>query len=212
MTHGTRWPVYALAAALVTGLLWWLATAPELAPEPPIAATPTDSGVASPIAAPSDETQRVPATAVTPLLADAVPGGPTARFTGRCLAAESGAPIAGCEVKTSADGPVLARTGPDGTFDLTTALEPSGGAYLLAVPADYTDQRLYRLNLETLTTEDLGAIATPLLGYDFVYAIAAAPPGLGPGIVEIPAVSRAGLVVLSMLLATAALWRARRLA
>ena len=79
-------------------------------------------------------------------------------------------------------------------------------------PADYADQRLYRLNLETLTTEDLGAIATPLPGYDFVYAIAAAPPGLGPGIVESPAVSRAGLVVLSMLLATAALWRARRLA
>lgn len=91
-------------------------------------------------------------------------------------------------------------------------ISPSGGAYLLAVPADYADQRLYRLNLETLTTEDLGAIATPSPGYDFVYAIAAAPRGLGPSIVEIPAVSRTGLVVLAMLLATAAVWRARRLA
>lgn len=91
-------------------------------------------------------------------------------------------------------------------------ISPSGGAYLLAVPADYTDQRLYRLNLETLTTENLGAIATPLPGYDFVHAIAAAPAGLGPNIVEVPAVSPSGLAVLAMLLATAAVWRARCLA
>ncbi len=91
-------------------------------------------------------------------------------------------------------------------------ISPSGGAYLLAVPADYADQRLYRLNLETLTTEDLGAIATPSPGYDFVHAIAAAPRGLGPSIVEIPAASRTGLAVLGMLLASAALLRARRLA
>jgi hypothetical protein len=93
-------------------------------------------------------------------------------------------------------------------FDISAG----GGAYLLVEPADFADQRLYRLNLETLTTEDLGVIATPLPGYDFVHAIAAAPTGLGPGTVEVPAVSRTGLVVLAMLLATAAVWRARRLA
>ena len=130
MPHRTRWTVFALAVALVTGLLWWLATAPELAPVPSIAATPTDSDVTAPIAAPSDAAQRVPAAAVTSLLADAASGGPTARFTGRCLVAESGAPIAGCGVKTSPDGPVLAHSGPDGMFDLTTALDPSGKAYL----------------------------------------------------------------------------------
>lgn len=89
-------------------------------------------------------------------------------------------------------------------------ISESGGAYLLVVPADYADQRLYRLNLDTLTTEDLGAIATPFSGYDFVHAIAAAPRGVGPGIVEIPAVSRSGLAVLAMLLAAAALLQARR--
>lgn len=91
-------------------------------------------------------------------------------------------------------------------------ISPGGVAYLLAAPAGGAQARLYRLNLETLTTEDLGAIATPSPGLDFVYAIAAPPPGLGPSIVEVPALSRSGLVVLAMLLAAAALWRARRLA
>jgi hypothetical protein len=40
-------------------------------------------------------------------------------------------------------------------------ISPSGEAYLLAHPEDWTEARLYRLNLETLETEDLGAIATP---------------------------------------------------
>lgn len=91
-------------------------------------------------------------------------------------------------------------------------ISPSGGAYLLAVPADYADQRLYRLNLETLTTEDLGAIETSSPGEDFVSAIAAAPLRLGPSVVEVPAASRTGLAVLATLLAAAALWQARRLA
>lgn len=90
-------------------------------------------------------------------------------------------------------------------------ISPSGEAYLLAHSEDWTEARLYRLNLETLVTEDLGAIATPSPGGDFVYAIAAAPLGLGPSIVEIPAVSRGGLVLLALLLATAALLLARRL-
>lgn len=91
-------------------------------------------------------------------------------------------------------------------------IAPNGSAYLLAIPADYSDQRLYRLNLESLTTEDLGAIATPSPGYDFVFAIAAAPLGLAGSVVEIPAVSLSGLALLAILLATAALLRARRLA
>ena len=90
-------------------------------------------------------------------------------------------------------------------------ISPSGEAYLLAHSEDWTEARLYRLNLETLGTEDLGAIATPSPGEDFVYAIAAAPQGLGPSVVEIPAVSRTGLALLAMLLAAAALLRARRL-
>lgn len=90
-------------------------------------------------------------------------------------------------------------------------ISPGGEAYLLALPEDGSEARLYRLNLETLGTQDLGAIATPSPGGDFVFAIAAAPRGLGPSIVEIPAVSLSGLVVLAMLLATAAVWRARRL-
>ena len=88
-------------------------------------------------------------------------------------------------------------------------ISPSGGAYLLADTANYGAQRLYRLDIETLTTEDLGAIATPSPGPTFVSAIAAAPAGLG-AVVEVPAVSSAGLVALSLLLAMAAIQRSRR--
>lgn len=90
-------------------------------------------------------------------------------------------------------------------------ISPGGDAYLLAHSEDGIEARLYRLNLETLTTEDLGAIATPSPGPAFVSAIAAAPAGLG-AVVEVPAVSSAGLVALAVLLAAAALLRARRLA
>jgi hypothetical protein len=88
-------------------------------------------------------------------------------------------------------------------------ISPGGEAYLLAHTEDWTEARLYRLNLETLTTEDLGAIATPSPGGNFVYAIAAAPAGLG-AVVEVPAASSAGLAALALLLAMAAVRRSRR--
>lgn len=90
-------------------------------------------------------------------------------------------------------------------------ISPGGDAYLLTHSEDWTEARLYRLNLDTLATEDLGAIATPFPGQDFVFAIAAPPAGLG-SVVEVPAASSAGLAALALLLAMAAIRRSRRAA
>lgn len=85
-------------------------------------------------------------------------------------------------------------------------ISAGGTAYLLAEPPDFVGQRLYRLNLETLTTVDLGAIGLPP-GSSYVHGIAVAPPRLTA--LEIPTLSRFGVATLSLLLAAAALWRSR---
>lgn len=87
-------------------------------------------------------------------------------------------------------------------FDISAG----GTAYLLAEPPGLAGQRLYRLNLETLTTEDLGEIGMPI-GGSYVHGIAAAPTGLTAGALEIPTLSYSGLAALSLLLAGAALRR-----
>lgn len=89
-------------------------------------------------------------------------------------------------------------------FDISAG----GTAYLLAEPPGFAGQRLYRLNLETLATEDLGAIGMPP-GGSYVHGIAVAPPGPTAGAAEIPALSYGGLAALSLLLAGAALRRWR---
>lgn len=83
-----------------------------------------------------------------------------------------------------------------------------GTAYLLAEPPEFAGQRLYRLNLESLATEDLGAIAMPPGGW-YVHGIAIAPPDPTLGALEIPTLSRIGLAALSLSLACAALRRSR---
>jgi len=89
-------------------------------------------------------------------------------------------------------------------FDISAG----GTAYLLAEPPGFVGQRLYRLNLETLTTEDLGVIGMPI-GGTYVHGIAVAPTGLTAGAPGIPMLSYSGLAALSLLLACAALWRWR---
>jgi hypothetical protein len=89
------------------------------------------------------------------------------------------------------------------SFDISA----SGNAYLLATPSGFVDQRLYRVNLETLTTEDLGAVETPS-GTGYIYGIAAAPPAV-PGTPEIPTLSPIGLATLLLLLGGAACYRSR---
>jgi hypothetical protein len=135
MTTGTRWTILWLLLALVAGLAWLLARGDEL----PMASVPSTAlppaAAATATEAPSDAL-REPATtapsAAEPLANDTptVATRATVRFTGRCLAAESGAPLAGCEMKTSSEGPTVARSGPDGTFDVTAEVDARGGAFL----------------------------------------------------------------------------------
>lgn len=66
---------------------------------------------------------------------------------------------------------------------------------------------LYAIDLETGETQELGTIATPPGSY--VSGIAVAPPHRTAGAPEIPALSHIGLLALSLLLASAALWRSR---
>lgn len=135
MANATRWTIVGLLLALVAGLAWLLALGDELprasAPTP----APAPAVVTTAPEAPSDML-REPAT-IAPSLADPLADGTTTaapratvRFTGRCLAAESGAPLAGCELKTEDEGPTVARSGPDGTFDVTAEVDARGGAFL----------------------------------------------------------------------------------
>lgn len=89
------------------------------------------------------------------------------------------------------------------SFDISAR----GNAYLLATPTGFVDQRLYRLNLETLTTEDLGAVATPS-GAGYIYGIAAAPPAMS-GTPDIPTLSPIGLATFLLLVGGAACCRSR---
>jgi hypothetical protein len=138
MTIGTRRWFSVIALVAIASCAWWLFLTDDIA-------LPT----ARPTTAAPQDPQRIPAaepaelakqrTAVPtaaneqlaggdPLAAGPpmVPSGNMARFTGRCLAAENGTPLADCTVKTDESGSVVARTGPDGTFDFHTELDKSG--------------------------------------------------------------------------------------
>jgi hypothetical protein len=79
-----------------------------------------------------------------------------------------------------------------------------GSAYLLGAVGPYGPQNLFGLDLESLETQDFGQIVPPS-GSDYIMGIAAAPPGFGQGVVEVPALSNLGLVALAILLAGSAL-------
>ncbi|MEO8195255.1 MAG: hypothetical protein ABI689_00890 [Thermoanaerobaculia bacterium] len=82
----------------------------------------------------------------------------------------------------------------------------NGSAYLLGAVGPYGPQHLFGLDLATLETQDFGLIVPPS-GSDYIMGIAAAPPGFGQSVVEVPALSKLGLVVLTILLAGVALRR-----
>jgi hypothetical protein len=135
MANGTRWTIVGLLLALVAGFAWLLALGDELPMASAPTAAPAPTVVATATGAPSD-VLREPATTAPSAAEPLANGTPTAatrataRFTGRCLAAESGAPLAGCELKTDSEGPTVARSGPDGTFDVTAEVDAHGGAFL----------------------------------------------------------------------------------
>lgn len=84
------------------------------------------------------------------------------------------------------------------TYEYVQDPDPGGSAHVT---------RLYRIDLASGATQELGIIPTQLGSY--VSGIAVAPPGLGAGAPEIPVLSPTGLVALSLFLAAAALWRTR---
>lgn len=87
-----------------------------------------------------------------------VPSGNMARFTGRCLAAENGTPLADCTVKLGESSPVVARTGPDGTFDFRTELDKSGRTSLRIDAAGRVPREGDFGGLRDGATEELGDI------------------------------------------------------
>lgn len=82
-----------------------------------------------------------------------------------------------------------------------------GTAYLAAllqgVP-DGEENRLYRVNLASGAVEEIGILAQPG-GLAILSGIAVAPPGLGEGVVAIPALSRFALGLFALALGAAAL-------
>ncbi len=98
-------------------------------------------------------------------------------------------------------GPVDARGGVRG-FDISS----SGAAYFSTHEYAYGSgdvSRLYSVDLQSGATQELGEIAVP--GWTSITGIAVAP--LGPGVVEIPALSRTGLAALALLVTSVALRR-----
>ncbi len=92
-------------------------------------------------------------------------------------------------------------------------ISPNGTAYLAAlVPFGSAgeENRLYRVDLGSGALEEIGII-TPPSETAILSGIAVAPQGLGGGIVEVPALSPAGLVVLLLFLASVAIRRLRQL-
>lgn len=96
-------------------------------------------------------------------------------------------------------GPVTASGSVRG-FDISS----SGTAYFSTLEYIYGAgyvSRLYSVDLRSGSPQELGVIAVPA-GWTSVTGIAVAPPG--PGVVEIPALSRTGLAALALLVASAA--------
>lgn len=93
-------------------------------------------------------------------------------------------------------------------FDISA----NGTAYLATLipfgPAG-KENKLFRVDLESGAVEEIG-VMTPPSEVAFLSGIAVAPPGLGAGALEIPAVSPLGLVAFAVLVAGLALWRVGR--
>ncbi len=87
-----------------------------------------------------------------------------------------------------------------------------GTAYLAAllqgVP-DSEENRLYRVDLASGALEEIGILAEPG-GLAILSGIAVAPPGLGEGVVAIPALSRFGIALFAVVLCAAALRKSQR--
>lgn len=99
-------------------------------------------------------------------------------------------------------GPVTARGSVRG-FDISA----SGAAYFSTLEYIYgtgVTSRLYSIDLRSGAAQELGVIAVPE-GWTSIAGIAAAPSG--PGVVEIPTLSRSGLAALALLMAAAGLTR-----
>lgn len=102
-------------------------------------------------------------------------------------------------------GPV-AVTGVVAGFDISA----EGTAYLSTSEDWGAVNRLYTIDLESGAVQELGVIAT-VAPNERVTGIAIAPRGLTSNALEIPALSRIGLAAFMVVLASVALWRARRL-
>lgn len=93
-------------------------------------------------------------------------------------------------------------------FDISADGTAYLAALVLAAP-DGEEHKLYRVNLATGAVEEIGILVEPG-GSAFLSGIAVAPPGLGGGVVEIPALSRFGIVLFALALCAAALHRSAR--
>lgn len=89
-------------------------------------------------------------------------------------------------------------------FDISA----NGTAYLATLipfgPAG-EETKLFRVDLESGALEEIGNIAPPSEGA-ILSGIAVAPPGLGGSVIEIPALSRSGIVLFALALCAARLW------
>ncbi len=93
-------------------------------------------------------------------------------------------------------------------FDISA----NGTAYLATlIPFGPTgkENKLFRVDLEGGALEEVGDIAPPS-GSSFLSGIAVAPPGLGGGVIEVPALSRFGIGLFALALCAAALRRSAR--
>ncbi|MEO8197895.1 MAG: hypothetical protein ABI689_14355 [Thermoanaerobaculia bacterium] len=93
-------------------------------------------------------------------------------------------------------------------FDISA----NGTAYLATlIPSGPTgeENKLFRVNLENGTLDAIGEIAPPSES-SFLSGIAVAPPGLGGGVVEVPALSRFGLGLFAVTLGAVALRMSQR--
>jgi hypothetical protein len=98
-------------------------------------------------------------------------------------------------------GPIV---GPESVWSFDISEE--GNAFVLGAPAENAPRHLYRLNLDTLQTEDLGLIVPPG-DSSFIHGIAVAPSGFGPSPLEVPTLSSSALAILMVLTAIGALPR-----
>jgi hypothetical protein len=97
-----------------------------------------------------------------------------------------------------------AIAGPESVWSFDISEE--GSAFLLGAPEEFAPRRLYRLNLDTLQTEDLGPIVPPGASR-FIHGIAVAPDGFGPSLLEVPTLSSWALATLALALGVAGLSR-----